>query len=370
MEKKVFKRTQNIFVQKNIFDKLNEKIEKICLNSKVIFLVEPYYFLKYKQEIFELKKYSLNFINIIVIENCGDKFLNKIQNMIDESVSLLIVLGKDESFDFGKILTTKNNINSIFLCENCSFNAVLSGFCWQKREGFLAMKECLPPAFVVFKDISAESEIYNKCKCNYFSNLLFYNIENFLTSIFFDEKRINYYYDTEKTSLNNIIVNELFFQKNKINNTILREILFYSGLKSSSENNVLISLILLGIYRGFIAKLSFTNYKFKNYSESLNLLSKFDNSLTNRYLNEKNINRKRICYQIVTARNFLLNQLDKTIKGVKNYCNCLKLLDCTEFEKIQNNFNFEKILAGIKITAKVTQNKTFLKIIDEMDLFV
>lgn len=366
MEKKVFKLTQNVFVQKNIFEKLNEKIEQLCLNSKVMFFVEPHLFLKYKKEIFELKKYSLNFISIIVLENFGEEMQRKILEKIDESVSLILALGGKNCFNFIKRITIKSNINSIFLSEDIATSSVFSPFCYTKNGNELIWRPSLPATYIVIK------EPYKKNKFqmySYFANLLFYELENFLSSIFLKDKKINFYYDKNNSIINNIIVNELNFQKNSVNNNLLDEILFYSKQKNCCETKIILSLILLNLYRSFIAQLTFNNYGFKKYIDDICLLENYSNKTINCYLNYK-LPVEKIGYQIFTARKILLKKLDNCIERIRLYCDFMKLLEGSNFENMSKNININAILKGIKLTAKITKNKTFLKVIDEFNLLI
>lgn len=370
MKKKIFKTTQDVFIQKDLFKDLNGRIEKFCLNSKVLFFVEPYYYLKYNKEILELKKYSLNFINVVIIKNYSEKFLNVVENYMDESVSLLLVLGEDNSFNFVKTLTIKNNTNTIFLSEKLNCNTIFSRFFHKNAEKQLIFHETLPASCVIIKEQEEKSNLFLANMCSYFANLVFYETENFLSTIFLNGKKIAFYFDKNNSLINNVIVNELNFQKNKINNNLLDEILFYSNIKNCMENKILISLIVLKLYRGFISKISFNNYNFKNYVESLSLFEDYSNSVVFNYLTAKLPKNEKVCYQIITARKFLLKNLDKSIEKIRLYCDYIKLINAEKFEKMRKSISINNILQGIKTTAKITKNETFLKIIDEFDLLI
>lgn len=363
MDKKVFKRTQDILIKKDIFENLNEQIEKFCINSNVLFLVEPHLFQKYQMEILEIKKYSLNCINVMIIKNYSEKNLQEILNKLNETFSLLVCFGNNKSFNFAKRITIKNNINSIFLCENVEIKEILSGFCYKKVGNKLEFFKCLPTSLVIFKEEKDEKQ--NKLKyLSYFSELIFYEVENFFSSVFFDEINFSFYFDQNNSLFNNYIINELNFQKNEVNLNLIDELIFYSKIKNSFENRILICLMLLSFYRGFVEKISFNNLGFNAFSNSISYLKNFENGVLSDYFNQTMPGKEKVCYQLFTVRKILLKKLDNSISEMKKYCGYMKLIDGERFNGLRKNFNYSKILNGIKTTAKVTNNKTFLKIID------
>lgn len=370
MEKKIFKRTQDVFIQKNLFERLNEKIEKLCLNSKVLFLIEPYYYMKYQKEIMELKKYSLNSINVVVLKNYSTKFLNQVINYLDESYSLLLVLGESECFNFAKRLAKVNNMNTFFLCEKRLFHDVFSPYFYENVNGKIVWNECLPPTFAMLKQEN-DCDILNQIDfCSYYSNSIFYGLENFLNSIFFNENQVKFYYNSNNYNLNNVIINELQFQKEKVKNNLLDEIIFYSKIKNSVENKFLIVSTLLCLYRSFISKVSFNNHNFKNVVGAREFLRPFGTKAVDMYLSRVMPDKEKICFQLFTAKKILLKKIDCVINKVKVMGGYMRLSKEGNFEKIRSNFNLKPILNGIKLTAKLSENNTFLKIIDEFDLLI
>lgn len=363
MEKKVFKKTQDVLIQKNIFDKLNEHIEKYCINSKVLFLVEPYLYQKYNKEILETKKYSLNNINVLIMKNSGANFFQHVLNLLNETFSLIVVLGDENTFNFAKKITIINNINTIFLCENIVSKQVFSPYFCENDKNKLVFKHSLPASLVVFKQQnSTKKNMINFL--SYFSELIFYDVENFFSSIFFDNKIISFYYDEKNSLLNNYIINELNFQKQNINFNLIDELIFYSKIKNSVENRVLINIMLLSLYRGFIEKISFNNFGFNSYSLSKSFLKNFENEALFNYYNKIMPDREKVCYQLFTVKKILLSKVDKCLKEIKKYCGYMKLYDGEKFKNLKEHYNYEKIMNGIKLTAKLTENNTFLKIID------
>ena len=94
MEKKINNFIKKIEIQKNCLDKLNKCIEEKCLNNGVLFIVDFLTFKHNSKKLEEIKKCSLNYIEIIVISNTSEYNIKKLENKINETFDLIVGIGE------------------------------------------------------------------------------------------------------------------------------------------------------------------------------------------------------------------------------------------------------------------------------------
>lgn len=110
MEKILNKYIKDIEIKENCLEKLNEKIEKYYINSRVLFIVD---FLSYQNNYAmfkQIKNCSLNNVTVKVLYS-KEKCEKEIYNLLNETFSLIVGIGDFFTLMFVKNFAIKNNIN-------------------------------------------------------------------------------------------------------------------------------------------------------------------------------------------------------------------------------------------------------------------
>lgn len=107
MEKKLYKNLKTIILEENVLQKLNEILESMVLNCKVLVIVDFLTFQKYNHKLEEIKSCALNCLEIKVLS-----VFSKIEEIcLDESVGFVVGIGENQTLKTVSDFAIKNNIS-------------------------------------------------------------------------------------------------------------------------------------------------------------------------------------------------------------------------------------------------------------------
>ena len=353
----MYSSTLDVVLEEKVLNKVNESIEKICVNSNVLFLVDYYSYKTHYDYLKQIVKTSLNNICLKCVYNYDDKNLKSCLNILNESFSLIVAFGEFSLLNFTKTLTINNNINYMFVVENLDNTSIFSNFCVKNGVFY----NVLPPSLVLIekKNINKQQDFL------LLSEMLFLNflkLDGFLSNIFLGEKNKFYEYNNNLSLLNNAILYGLFLQKHNLNYSILDEILYYSKLENSKRNKILLCYVLFNLYLGFIKKINYNNINLVDYNTSFIYETKKQAFFLNQV---GNLKLDKTLFNLISLRSFLTEKLTRLKGGFDELLNILKTLNIDEFYKLSKKNNISKMLYGIKIASKINKNAGFLRIIKD-----
>lgn len=183
MEKIKNKITKNIEIVDDVFLNLNKNIEGICVNSRVLFVVDFYTYKNYKVQLEEVKTCSLNQINICVIDNFNlAKNEEKIERILNEAFHLIVGFGNFFTLKFIQGYAIKNNILYSFVCLNGLKSEIFCDFLLNISQKIAFY----PPLFVKIN----KKMLSKNLKFYLYSNIYKY-IYLFIENLFFDRQQEN-----------------------------------------------------------------------------------------------------------------------------------------------------------------------------------
>ena len=114
MEKRLNKYIKKVLIKDDCFSEINSLIEENFVNSRVLFVVDFYTYQTHYLKLLELQKCSLNSVEIKVIYN-EKKSEKKLENLLNETYSMIVGIGGFNVLKFTKNFAIKNNINYAFV---------------------------------------------------------------------------------------------------------------------------------------------------------------------------------------------------------------------------------------------------------------
>jgi len=357
VEKKIYSSTLDVVFEEKILSKVNENIEKICINSNVLFLVDYFSYKTYYDDLNQIIKTSLNNINLKCIYNYDEKSIKDCLSILNESYCLIVAFGENELLNFAKSLTINNHTNYLFIVENFEKPSIFGNFCIKNNLFY----NVLPPSIVLI-DKQCNNKKQNFLLLSEMLFLNFFKLDGFLCDLFLHEKSEFYDYDESLSLTNNAILYGLFLQKNNLNYSLLDEILFHSKLKNSKRNKILLCYVLFSLYLGFIKKINYNNFNLVNYNSPFVYETKKQTYFLN---NTGNFKTDKILFGLISLRNFLTQKLSTFKAYFNSLLNLLKTLNNDEFYKLSKINPVNKMLNGIKIVSKINKNAGFLRIIKD-----
>lgn len=351
MERKLNSFIKKVEIYNNCLDKLNTLIEEKCINSGVLLVIDFITYKTYFKKLEEIKKCSLNHIEIFVLSNLNIENYNKIKKLINETYDLIVGIGEFSTLKFAENFAIKNNISYAFVN---LFNLKSELFCKNFVENDDKILYFSPFFVLIEKNELKENQIF-EMHCNIFKYsylILEYNLnlkkeenlEGFLKN-----------YNLILNDLNNDNVLEkaialgLLLNKYKIN--------FISHNKLKNEFNEFIIVHLLNIiYNKIFVNVNKYNLYFsrqyKNNKVSLYNFSNFDFDFNKYYL----LSIKEKIINLTNNFNYLYKNFYEKLKQIS-------IKKCYELSKTINiNLLFKNILIA-------SNEDLFLKKMGNFELF-
>lgn len=340
MERMLNKEIKEIQISESCLDNLNKMIETYVVNCRVLFIVDFLTLKKYSNKLEEIKKCSLNNIEIKVLYN-NKVCENEINNFLDESFALIVGIGDFSTLKFVNMYAIKNNINfalvNLFSLKCEIFTNFLSNFN-EKDKNF--------PIFVLINKIYLNDEE----KFNMFLNIFKYNY------ILFESENLELKtkYKDILSCLNSSNITEKLVEVGKI----LKEynVNFFVKNCFNEFKNFLYSQCLLLIYKNILKKINLNNLD-KIKAIKLNKSADFFEYL--------NFDFKFNKYYLILNKESLLDKIEELINLNKNLIQFLKNINFPIFYKnclLNKKFSLRKL-------KKEDFNATFLNKMKYFEIF-
>lgn len=350
MEKKINSFIKRIEVKESLLDTLNQLIEEKCLNSGVLILVDFLTYKNYSLKFEEIKKSSLNNIEILPLNfnEYNEKGESKISKIFNETFSFVVGIGELGILNFAKRFAIKTNI-----CYGLvSLNGLQSEIFCNNLDPRIQNFKYFPPYFVMVNEKLLTQEEKFNLKLNIFKYCYLF---------------LEY----------NLAINK---------NEKLKEFLiqYKNILANLNDENLVSSVIALGLILNKYEITFFTSFycDFMAFLKCGILLEIY--GIIFKKLNENNLYFSRIyknsIENIISFQNFdfnfnkfyllsLKNKAIKHIKTIKNlyvsFCDILKNTSLKSFYIKANYINSSKVLNEI-INSK---NTLFLNFMKNFELF-
>lgn len=328
MEKRLNKYIKKVLIKDDCFSEINNLIEENFVNSRVVFVVDFYTYQTYYYKLLELQKCSLNSVEIKVIYS-EKKSEKKLENLLNETYSMIVGIGGFNVLKFTKNFAIKNNINYAIInlyslkCE--IFTDFLSNFDYFNPNSpiFVLINKQKVTHKLLF-DLSVNLYKYSyvlfenytlEFKKNYIDIITNINAENIYEKVvacglLFNQNNIKFIVKNNYNDFNNFIYSQVYLL---INRNILKKI---------NKNNLCLIDML-----NFNSKKSLNNY--------INFDVKFNK------------------FYLLAKKYYLLNKINKILEMNATILFKLKCLDiyafytyCKTCDKIKfkNIFNFNNTI--------------------------
>jgi len=326
-------------------------IEEVCVNCSILFLVDFLTYKNYKNKLDELKKSSVNNIEVFVVYNFSQKTIEKLENKINETYNLVVGIGEFYTLKFAQYFAIKSNIMYAFV----NLNILKSELFCKYNQNFSLINCYYPPHFVLIEDISLCKQQIFDLYCNVFKFayiIIEYNLQNENENLFnfLKEYKIILNELIEKNILKSVVALGLILNKYNIE--------FYLNKQNfSSEFSEFINSHILGLsYKCIFKVLNENNLYFSRYYKK-------DNSVINSY---ENFDFNFYKFYLISKKKNILKILKNYEVLFENFYNKLKNLSIEKYYNITKNFNVKKILNKLSSDAS---GSLFLKKMQFFELF-
>lgn len=345
MEKIINKYIKKIEVTKNCLDKLNNFIEEKCVNSKVLLIVD---FLTIKNNFLkleEIKKCSLNHIEVFVLKNLDISQIYNIEKILNETYDLIVGIGEFKTIKFVENLAIKNKISY----------AVVNLF-QLKCEIFynsLNINKYFPPFFVLIEQIVLNDDCLFDLYCNFFKYsfiILENKLQNNLFLSFLNEYRKILNSLDEDNIYKKIIALGLILNKYNIN------YLTNNFIINNDFNELILANILNICYKNIFTNLNKNNLQFSRVYKN-NLQTK---------LSFSDFNFDFYTFYLLSIKNDIINYCNNFDEVLNVFYNKLKTISIKKYYKLCKKINVNNLYINL---VKNLNKNIFLKRMEFFEIF-